>query len=464
MKKILPLMMSLIVMFSLSACSSGNTQTKESKNTEQNHSKNSTNDNGKKQNREDLTLKVSKDEKKTIVISVMGNTPFFEMAKKEYEKKHPNITIQIKGFTTKNMLSPVLLEKYLKTTSTEVLSGKGADLFVLNESSLPVDRFVDKKAFVNLNDYINIDTSFDKNQYYMNIIQNSKMNGGLYVLPTRFFLNALFVDQDAISKTGVKIDDKHNWTWSQFVEVSKQLKQKGTLEFAMQDTPDTILNTLVFEDKNFSQLVNIGKNEAYFNSKFFTDLLMQVKELYDENVLTEQYSEDGTYFRSSQIYSPKDYFLRSAVFYKNATIYQMPHSSDKESGVSFVGYDRYAMNANSNVKMEAWDYLKFLMSYDMQLQSQTSMFPINKAANEKEFAELKNGTKLDNPKGGQVTISEEALQPLKQMITEANTQVRSNDKIKAIISEESKSYFSGQKSAESVADIIQNRVMTYLNE
>ena len=93
--------------------------------------------------------------------------------------------------------------------------------------------------------------------------------------------------------------------------------------------------------------------------------------------------------------------MRSAVFYKNATIYQMPHSSENESGVSFVGYDRYAMNTNSNVKMEAWDYLKFLMSYDMQLQSQTdSRFPINKAANEKAFADLKDGTKLDNPKGG----------------------------------------------------------------
>lgn len=157
--------------------------------------------------------------------------------------------------------------------------------------------------------------------------------------------------------------------------------------------------------------------------------------------------------------------MRSAVFYKNATIYQMPHSSEKESGVSFVGYDRYAMNTNSKVKMEAWDYLKFLMSYDMQIQSQTGeMFPINKTSSEKAFAELKNGTKLDNPKGGQVTISEEALQPLKQMIADANTQMRSNDKIRTIISEEAKSYFNGQKSAQSVADIIQNRVMTYLNE
>ena len=184
-------------------------------------------------------------------------------------------------------MSPVLFEKYLTTTTTEVLSGKGADLFVLNDSSLPIDRYVDKKAFVDLNQYIDMDTSFDKSQYYMNILENSEMNGGLYVLPTRFFLNALFADQDAISKTGVKIDDKHNWTWSQFVEVSKQLKQKGTLEYAMQDTPDTILNTLVFEDKNFNQLVDIGKNEAHFDSKFFTDLLKQVKALYDDKVLTD---------------------------------------------------------------------------------------------------------------------------------------------------------------------------------
>lgn len=465
MKKGFHLLMSLMVVLSLVACSNGNNQSKSSNTNHPAKSTNEKSDKGGTTNREDLSLKVSRDEKKTIVISVMGNTPFFEMAKKEYEKKHPNITIEIKGFTTKNMLSPVLFEKYLTTTTTEVLSGKGADLFVLTDRSLPIDRYVEKKAFVDLNQYIEMDTSFDKSQYHMNILENSKMNGGLYVLPTRFFLNVLFANQDEIAKTGVKIDDQHNWTWSQFVDVSKQLKQKGTLEYAMKDSPENILNTLVFEDNNFNQLVDIGKNEAHFDSKFFTDLLKQVKALYDDNVLTEQFTEEGAYFRSSQIYSPQDYVMRSSVFYKNAAIYQMPHSSENVSGVSFVGYDRYAMNTNSNVKMEAWDYLKFLMSYDMQLQSQTdSSFPVNKAANEKAFADLKDGTKLDNPKGGEVTISEASFQPLKQMINEANTQMRWNDKIQQIISEESKSYFSGQKSSESVAEIIQNRVMTYLNE
>ncbi|TDL74634.1 extracellular solute-binding protein [Rhodococcus qingshengii] len=143
------------------------------------------------------------------------------MAKKEFEKKHPNITIEIKGFTTKNMLSPVLFEKYLTTTTTEVLSGKGADLFVLNDTSLPIDRYVNKKAFVDLNQYIEMDTSFDKSQFHMNILENSNINGGLYVLPTRFYLDALFADKDAIAETGVTIDDQKNWTWSQFAEVSK---------------------------------------------------------------------------------------------------------------------------------------------------------------------------------------------------------------------------------------------------
>ncbi len=50
-------MMSLIIIFSLVACSSGNTQSKRSNNSEQNNS------NEKNMNREELSLKVSNDEK-----------------------------------------------------------------------------------------------------------------------------------------------------------------------------------------------------------------------------------------------------------------------------------------------------------------------------------------------------------------------------------------------------------------
>lgn len=471
MKRIVVFMMCLLLMFSLVACSSGNTQSKGSKNTEQNNS-NSSDNNEKSIDREDLSLKVSKDEKKTITISVMGKFPDFELAAKEYEKKHPNINIELKSFASGGGgMSLLELEKYVKKTTTEVLSGKGADLFILNDQSLPVDRYIDKNAFVDLNQYIERDTSFDKSQYYMNILEYSKVNGGLYILPTHFSLGALFGNKEAISKTGIQIDDSQNWTWSRFTEISKQLKAKGTLKTVMDVSPLGILNPLVFSDENYNQLVDMEKKEAKFDSPLFIELLNQVKKMYDDGVLLmNPVDPKETYFASSAIFSPSDYAVRSKVYNnQNTLIYEFPHSSEKESGVTFSGYDRYAMNANSTVKMEAWDYLKFLLSYEMQSQSVRDMFSVNIAANEKVFTDLLAGakggsTKVYGGKGGKITVTEESLQPLKQMIAEANTEIRWNDKVQKILSEETPSFFDGRKSAESVADIIQNRVMTYLNE
>jgi len=472
MKRILSLMISFITMFSLVACSSGITQKDENNISEQNHTKDSNNN----ANREDLSLKVSKDEKKTITISVLGKHPDFVLAAKEYEKKHPNITIKLKSFASGGGgISLLQLEKYVSQTTTEVLSGKGADLFILNDQSLPIDRYIAKNAFVDLNQYIEKDTSFDKSQYYMNILEHSKINGGLYVLPTRFSLGALIANKEAISKTGVQIDDHKNWTWSRFTEISKQLKAKGTIDTVMEVSPSGILNPLVFSDEYYNKLVNTEKNEAKFDSPLFIDLLKRVKKMYDHGVLTDFQLgvQKTTYFTSSPIYSVNDYAIRSAIYYQNgATIYDFPHSSEKEMGVTFSGYDKYAMNANSTVKMEAWDYLKFLLSYEIQTKSVSGMFPVNIEANEKEFTDLIEG-KVESATGGKdgkggtggnKSVSESSLEPLKQMISEANTQVRWNEKIRTIIEEESNSYFKGQKSAKSVADIIQNRVMTYLNE
>ncbi|MDT8978838.1 hypothetical protein RQP50_21610 [Paenibacillus sp. chi10] len=52
----------------------------------------------------------------------------------------------------------------------------------------------------------------------------------------------------------------------------------------------------------------------------------------------------------------------------------------------------------------------------------------------------------------------------KQLLAAASGYRSGEDKLYSIVGEEAKSYFSGQKSAEEVAKLIQNRVTTYLNE
>ncbi|NOU88761.1 extracellular solute-binding protein [Paenibacillus sp. LMG 31460] len=473
MKKCLNIIMSLVIMLSLAACNGSTTTVSSSKpvNTDVGNKDSAANSSSPSTAGNEGPIEdENKDSKKTIIISILSTTDFYKQAKQKYEATHPNTTIQFKEFISASngngVMSDAEVEKYIKQTTTEVLSGKGADLFAVTTVDLPIDTYVNKKTFVNLDEFIKKDKSFDTNQYHMNILENSKMNGGLYVLPTKFHLQTLFGDKVAIEKAGVKIEDK-NWTWSQFADVGKSLAAKGVHSYSLGGLePENMLNSLVSD--NYAQLVDGAKHKANFDSTDFTDLLKRVKSLYDEKIISAKpLPPQDSNFNLSEIYSPTDYLARLAIYYKNGTVYQKPHTAEQKSGVAFGGLQNVAMNSNSTVKATAWDFMKFLLSEEMQGIPQQLGFSIKKSVNEKMIEDLVNEAKkgaVDTGKGGIVQISEKDLQILKTMITEASLPVTLRNKVQTIIGEEAKAYFTGQKTAEAVAKLIQNRVTTYMNE
>lgn len=459
MKKWLIFLVSVVFVFCLSGCNGdGNNNTSSTSNKKNNGNTAVPSENN-------MPVDETRDGKKTLVVSILGVNDFYKQAKQKYEETYPNTTIQFKEFPTEGAtMSPAEVEKYIKQTTTEVLSGKGADLFVTN-SDLPIEKFINKQAFVNLDEMIEKDNTFDANLYQMNILDNSRMNHGLYILPLTFYLQALYGDAASIESAGVIVDDE-NWTWTQFAEISKQLAGKGGHTYSMGNwPPDLLINNLVSD--NYTKLIN-GRT-ASFDSAFFMELLKQVKSLYDDKVIKAEYVDfKDSNFAYSMITSPSDYLARLKLYYENGKVYQKPHSSEQKSGISFDVVNQIAMNSNSKVKGEAWNFMKFLMSEEMQSYPQQAGFSINKSVNDKVINELAEKGKLDDPKGGGVPIAEKDLDAIRDMVNKASLRDvgynNSNNKIQTIISEEVNAFFSGQKSAEDVAKLIQNRVMTYLNE
>lgn len=264
----------------------------------------------------------TKDSRKTVVLSVFATSDFYKQAKMKFEEKHPDIMIEIKEYSAGGESEEGKLEKYVQTTNTQLLSGKGADLIDLDVSGLQVGKYVNKNALVDLNEMMNNDKSFDSNRYYLNILENVKMNGGLYALPTRFFLDTLTGDSEGIKKAGVQINDK-DWTWSQFAKAGKQLNSKEG-RYAMGNTPpEQMLGYLVAD--NYSTLVDNSKRKANFTSPFFTDLLKQVKGMYDDKVITVDAVNFGdAYFYPTLLFSPDDYFAGPADFFKQGKVYSKP--------------------------------------------------------------------------------------------------------------------------------------------
>jgi len=410
--------------------------------------------------------------KKTVVFSTFFPDEFFKEAKKKYEAKYPNITIELKYIESGDGAEGAAAhEKFVKTTNTAMLSGKGPDLIEMDQ--LPIENYVKKHLLANMSEIIEKDPTFNKEQYFNNILDNVKIDGGIYGMPMKFFMYGLMGDETLIENSKVRFNDK-TWNWSQYTDVIRQLMKFGEKngKYGVFSSPDALLNEMVKDQ--YPTFVDEVNGKANFDSEPFTTLLKQVKSLSDERMITQE--QVHPLFRTVSINSPTDYIttLKESEFYPKdyvfkSKLYAKPNANDQQAGGYFRPYTTIGINEKSSVKEEAWDFLKFMLSDEIQASG--TGFPLNKTLYEKQKQQL-----LEE---GKVTVSQEMggmsgkvfevmakdIQGLDQFLSGALHPVAFKpSKVEEIISTESKAYFSGQKSAEEIAKLIQNRVTTFLNE
>ncbi|OAB41876.1 ABC transporter substrate-binding protein [Paenibacillus glacialis] len=418
-------------------------------------------------------------EKKTIVLSTFYKNDVFVEAKKLYEAKNPHITIEIEHIESNDSDGEAKLEKFVKTTGTAMLAGKGPDILEMDQ--LPTDHYVNKKLLANLGEMIDQDTTFKKEQYFSNILDGVKINGGLYGMPSGFFLYGLIGDETIIEKSGVKIDDS-SWDWSEFASIAKEISKKSknntaglSLSTIMIQGADELLLSNLVKDQ-YAKFVDSESGKANFDSTLFIDLLKEVKHLLDEKVIDPDAREN--IFQQVQINSPSDYVRetnpdlsnRSGSDYKRK-LYLKPNAKGQETGGFFRTYQTMGINANSDVKEEAWEFVKFVISDEMKENSSAYGFPINKASYELGVEKVLKKGKVDSGqpfgplKDAMYEITQKDTDELEKFLTTAKYPVQFKDsKVIEILMEESKAYFSGQKTPEAVAKLIQNRVTTVINE
>ncbi|RED75090.1 ABC transporter substrate-binding protein [Cohnella phaseoli] len=424
--------------------------------------------------------KVDKSEngKKVITISVLKADGFLKAAEQAYEQAHADIDVQIKEYAAvpesgnggmSLAMDPADVEKYVNTVGTEVLSGKGADIISLSE--LPYDKYVKKEALVDLSELMAKDDSFDNNSYYGNIMDALKKDDGLYVIPLEFSLSMMIGDQTAIQKAGkVDIDDS-NWTWAEFTEIASQLVKDDDGDgkpdkYAITSfDPQSFLVNLLKDQ--YSKYVDSANRKSDFDSKAFRGLLEQVKSMYDAGIISAENATWGEQFFSPWMAnSPEDLVLYSKAAYgEGGKVYRKP---GKSKGIAFTARNLLGINANSKMQQEAWNFMRFLLSEEMQTSPEFKGFPMNKGVAEKALDLVQENIKEAKTQliNGYVPdpLSDEQLQDLKELVGKADTFAQMDSKVVMIVIEEATSYFAGQKSAEEIGKLIQNRVTTYLNE
>lgn len=415
--------------------------------------------------------------KKIITLSLPYESMFIDAVINNFQKQHPDIKIKIEN-SIQDEQDASSHDKYVQGLNTQIMQGKGSDIISMSE--LPYEKYAGKKVFLNLNDLISEDKSFNINNYKQNIINGFKYNDGLYAIPINFSLPILTVNKKVLNEENINIDDK-NWTWKELVsiaqKISKDKNNDGVIDqYAFPNIDSGYIISYIL-NSDYSKFIDRNKKQVKFDSKDFIDLLNVVKDLSNKKVMNPNQNFLASVVTgnfqiitgSNNVVFNFDSIFNYPIVNQDYEFLNLPAYGDNKGG-SFTSENSFSINKNTKYKKECWEFIKFMLSDEIQRSKYSGGLPISKTAFEKSLKESIEDMKAQsismNMKEFNLpnNISEADFSTLNKFIDNLSRYSNSEPEIKKIISEESSKFIKGQQTAEQAAKIIQNKVNTMINE
>jgi multiple sugar transport system substrate-binding protein len=401
--------------------------------------------------------------KTALTLSVQEATPFYTALERKFEAKYPDIDLTIQAYKQAGEeWKAGEIQEYLKSVNTALLSGQGPDVIELN--SLPFADYVAKGLLQNMDTMFSGDSSIKKEELQQNILEAARVSGGLYAIPGGYSLRAFIGDGDALKEAGIQ---EKTWTWQDFAEIAKKLTQGQNKTFAMAEYPPDMLMQEMTVD-NYETYVDTSAKQAKFDSPEFIALLHQVKQMYDDGVMTEESAGLGKQlFYSAVLREPEDVINVPHQYFEHPILMQKPHNPDQSGTMRIIPTTLFGIRAKSSVPDEAWKLIRFLLSEEVQKLPERRGFSLLTSVNTQKLDEIRQQMadgSYQLPDGTAVKAEGEELDRFRQMLDAVDQYSPLEAKVISIVGEESLAFFSGQKSAEEAAKLMQNRATTFLNE
>lgn len=381
-----------------------------------------------------------------------------------YSMRHPYVRINISEVSRFDANA-------MNKLFTDVSEGKGPDMMVLNRSD--VISFHDAGALSDLSTVLTADTT---EQIYPGVLDYGTVDDRLLGITCEATINTLFISH--------KVWNAERWNLQDAFALTNSKEAAGSPirgVVASSVTPYQMLYDLALKDITNSGFVNLDTKTCDFDSKEFLMLLEHCKK-YGKEATGDAYKDaeemvaeinNGTYLA----------YAFSGNFAQFSTVKSMlgedyhcvGYPSENKQGSFFQFYDGcVTINSQTSKLQEAKDFLRYLVDYSTQKK-----YGLNWVRKDVLLDSVQNAVEVYGYKEPIPVFfqSESEIIPLsgkedgssyvKEYIELAESCIPYKDEhslINTIIIEEVPAFFSGQKSAEQVASIIQNRVTLFLEE
>lgn len=285
-----------------------------------------------------------------------STTPYWQAIVDAYEAQNPDVKVELLDISSSEYQDKVNI----------MLSG-GDETDIITVKDIPgYSAMLTRNQIIPLENYIDAD-GLDLS-VYSGAAEELTFEGSIYALPFRSDIWILYYNKDLFDKAGVAYPT-NDMTWEQFDSIAREMTSgsgadkvygahfhtwRSTVELGtVQDGKNTVIATDYSFMKPMYNMVVGMQNDG---------IIMDYGELKAGSV---HYS--GV-FKNSQIamLPMGSWFIGSLIAAKNAgefdfnwDVAKYPHPAGVEAGTTAGTLTSLAINANSNNKDAAWDFIKF---------------------------------------------------------------------------------------------------------
>ena len=370
----------------------------------------------------------------------------------------------------------------------DIISGACPDILYMNSQG-SVEKYISKGALADLTPLMEQDGDFDLADVVTAPLRAYEKDGHYYGLPWSFSLGTMYASSRLVG-------DREKWSLPEFREVVESLDPQVWI--MMWSTQADFLNSMVYY--NMGEFVDYGNSTCDFTGEDFISLLEIAKRLPEDYSFYEQ--DQGGSDGDAMAYSDSDEFskLQAGELLMTSgyggdssySIREMYRLYTKENGIVRIGYptsqgngallniyNAMAISARCADPAGAWSFVKTMLSDDVQ--DNVWSLPVGKKAFDKVLeAAMERDSYVDVTTGETVYIdstgyignteypmgelTQEQADAFRAYVDGAGIAGTYDTDIMEIITDEAGAYFAGDKTAEEVAKLIQNRVSIYLGE
>ncbi len=400
-----------------------------------------------------------------------------------FNKTNSNYRITIKDYSVYNTEEDYTLAR--TQLNNDIISGNTPDIIVVSSERLPIESYVKKGLLANIDDLIAKDEELSKYEYLQNVFDAFRVDGKMYVAHPSFSVSSY------AGKTSV-LGNKTTISMADLKQLKNSIPEESTLY------GDMTRSSFLYMVMNYAgnELVNTADGTCKFDTGYFQEVLEMARTYpeeinYDDIEWNEEYwTQYETQYRTGKVIFNNVYLsdfnnlrsLYSATFGEDISFVGFPNESGSRAVINSYddGYAIYAKSANLD---GAWEYVRQLFTEETQrnIMKNRSALPVMKSVFEefskdatgkyywydengnKQYAEWDETYYMGGEEIPVKPLTQAQLDTVLDVIYSAKTVAFSNEDVMDIITEESKAFFTGQKSSEEVCRIIQSRVKMYIN-